>query len=584
MSDEKNVFDFHGLSDDEELDKLLESVRRDIGEASPQSARPARPSRPAPQPSQPYQPSQPARESAEPEEARRQAAPAAQQIRQPRPAAARVKEAGREAPEPESRAGRTERELPPQRERIRVVHPEDEEPERPRRSRFGLAFGIYTAVLFLILAAGCVLLWFYLDAYESTRPEKTMDEFTELADEAYWSDAVKGAFTVSETPFENRDELMEELCMSVIRSYPLVYREDGSWTEDNMSYMVSAGGKNICRVTIDEVAENGNAGFGFTYLEVTRVELLASFTAPMSHDVTITAPADAAVTVNGIELTEEYVNAEDASLPASVTDGLGELETEIAGQLYTVYTISGLYAPVEVCCTDAEGNVLAPADEPEDDSAVFALGEGTLDYRILVPEGSSISVNGVELDESYNTGDTVVPAFLQGFDDYGTLPELELWLVEGLHAEPEISVESGRDSLEGVTAGDELVFFPEGDETLPGTHTDEVTEFMTAYVNYLTGEAASEEDYTALQGKVLDGSALDTALEELKDGYEANGLAAERVRVRSDSFQSIGSTCFTCTVNVEYSPAEEDGEDINVSYAVVFVMSGGVWQAAAAVC
>ena len=36
MSDEKNVFDFHGLSDDEELDKLLESVRRDIGEASPE--------------------------------------------------------------------------------------------------------------------------------------------------------------------------------------------------------------------------------------------------------------------------------------------------------------------------------------------------------------------------------------------------------------------------------------------------------------------------------------------------------------------------------------------------------------------
>ena len=42
MSDEKNVFDFHGLSDDEELDKLLESVRRDIGEATPEPERSAR--------------------------------------------------------------------------------------------------------------------------------------------------------------------------------------------------------------------------------------------------------------------------------------------------------------------------------------------------------------------------------------------------------------------------------------------------------------------------------------------------------------------------------------------------------------
>ena len=43
MSDDKNVFDFHGLSDDEELERLLESVRRDIGEASPEPERPARP-------------------------------------------------------------------------------------------------------------------------------------------------------------------------------------------------------------------------------------------------------------------------------------------------------------------------------------------------------------------------------------------------------------------------------------------------------------------------------------------------------------------------------------------------------------
>ena len=57
MSDEKNVFDFHGLSDDEELDKLLESVRRDIGEASPEPERSARtqPRREAPAAREPVQ-------------------------------------------------------------------------------------------------------------------------------------------------------------------------------------------------------------------------------------------------------------------------------------------------------------------------------------------------------------------------------------------------------------------------------------------------------------------------------------------------------------------------------------------------
>ena len=125
--------------------------------------------------------------------------------------------------------------MPPERERIRVVHPEEE--PRERKSRFGLAFAIYAIVLLLVLAAGCVVLWFYLDAYEATLPGHVMDEFTELADEAYWSDALEGAFTVGETPFEDRDELLEELCMSVLRSNPLEYREDEGYSADNMVYL-----------------------------------------------------------------------------------------------------------------------------------------------------------------------------------------------------------------------------------------------------------------------------------------------------------------------------------------------------------
>ena len=170
------------------------------------------------------------------------------------------------------------------------------------------------------------MLWFYLDAYQSTRPEGTMDEFTQLANEEYWSSALEGAFTVGETPFENRDDLMEELCLSVLRENELVYREDEGYSADNMVYMVSAGGKDVCRVTIDEVAENGDAGFGFTYLEVTRVELLASFTAPEAHSVIITAPVGAAVSINGVELTDEYIDAEMAVDNAALPD----LEANIA--------------------------------------------------------------------------------------------------------------------------------------------------------------------------------------------------------------------------------------------------------------
>lgn len=408
-----------------------------------------------------------------------------------------------------------------------------------------------------------------------------MDEFTQLANEEYWSSALEGAFTVGETPFENRDDLMEELCLSVLRENELVYREDEGYSADNMVYMVSTGGKDVCRVTIDEVAENGDAGFGFTYLEVTRVELLASFTAPEAHSVIITAPVGAAVSINGVELTDEYIDAEMAVDNAALPD----LEANIADRLYTVYSVTGLYAPVEITAVDAEGSALAVEGEVTDEAVTFALDEGTLDYRILVPEGSTVTVNGVELTDEYSTGETAVPAFLEGFEDYGTLPEMELWTVEGLHLEPEITVEtSDGDTLdEAVVNGSELTFFASGDQTLESSYSTNASDFADAYVNYLTGTASAEADYTALQALVLDGSALDTALSELNGSYEANGLTAERVSVRRGSFVSIGATCFTCTVDVEYAPAEEGGDSINTAYTVVFVMNGGIWLAASVV-
>ena len=579
MSDEKNVFDFHGLSDDEELERLLESVRRDIGEASPEPSRrertPERGEISGERSARPEPPGE--RPERTPERA---ATPASRQsqLNQPRPSSHRAAQSRTAVEEREAPRRRPEvqRDLPPERERIRVVHPEDEQPVK--KSRFGLAFGIFTAVLAVLIIAACTVLWFYLDAYESTRPEQAMQEFAQLADEEYWSSAVEGAFTVGETPFEDREELMEELCMSVIRENPLEWREDEGYSADNMVYMVSAGGKDICRVTLDEMTENGDAGFGFTYLQVTRVELLASFTAPEAHEITITVPAGATVSVNGVELTDDYIDAEMAIDNAALPD----LEANIADRLYTVYTVTGLYAPVEVSAVDADGESIAVEGEATDESVTFALGEGQLDYRILVPEGSTISVNGVELDESYKTGDTVVPAFLEGFSDYGTLPELELWLVEGLHTQPEITVTNAEGSSldEPVINGTELAFMTGADQTLADSHSGEARDFMSAYAGYISGEAGSDEDYTALLALVLDGSALDTALAELNADYAGTGVSVERVYVRSDSFVSIGATCFICTVDVEYGPAEEGGENSETAYTVVFVMNGGIWLAA----
>ena len=168
----------------------------------------------------------------------------------------------------------------------------------------------------------------------------------------------------------------------------------------------------------------------------------------------------------------------------------------------------------------------------------------------------------MELDESYKTGDTVVPAFLEGFSDYGTLPELELWLVEGLHTQPEITVTNAEGSSldEPVINGAELAFMTGADQTLADSHSGEARDFMSAYAGYISGEAGSNEDYTALQALVLDGSALDTALAELNADYAGTGVSVERVYVRSDSFCQHWRHLLYLHCRRRIRPAEEGGE------------------------
>ena len=57
--------------------------------------------------------------------------------------------------------------------------------------------------------------------------------------------------------------------------------------------------------------------------------------------IDITAPADAAVYVNGVLVTPEYA----VSAGEITAEGLGELEEGLADELFTAYHIGGLYAP-----------------------------------------------------------------------------------------------------------------------------------------------------------------------------------------------------------------------------------------------
>lgn len=602
MSEENKGYDFTGLSSDEDFDSFLESIRRDLGEApSPRAAsrpRPAAPVEPEPAEPEPAEPepepepeprpvrkprsAQPAEsvQQPEPKPARERSAAPKRRDAEPRPAAkaapARERSARPEPQQPQKSARRSAPDIkwgpPPEEKKGRRSAPD--EPPR-KRSGFARALILYTVVLVVAAVAVMAVLWKYLEAYEFTRPENVMAQFEQMADEQYWETAVTSSFAVTPSEFETKNQLVDELCLSLLRDGKMTYVKDEAYTDAAPVYLVSVNGVELCRVYMSPQA-GGEAGFGLQYMSINKVELLAGFIAPEARTISITAPADATVTVNGIAVSESYLSAE-----APDTTYLPELEQN-AADLLCRYDIEGIYGTVEIAATSAKGETLV-AEKTDENGAVFALPEGELSYTIYAPVGATVSVNGVELDENYKkTGGDVTLSLFEGLENYGTAPEMETWEVGGLHQTPELTAEdgSGKKLSAPYLQDGAYVFQPAADEELASSQQQYAETFYNLYAAF---EANRDEkidtNYYNIISYMYGGTPLGTRLaSEYSSRQPAGGTAAgDYDRVEVTGFVPYGDNLYTCTVLL-YNDDELAG-----SCAIAFIKASGKWYAAATV-
>lgn len=587
MSEENRGFDFTGLSADEDFDSFLESIRRDLdGTASPAPApakRPAAPTaveekpQPEPEPEPEPEPRPAPRRAAKekkPQEPKARPAPKAEKAEKaeerPRRAAKERREEEEKRPEPKDTKVRSARRQAPEI----IWNPPPEEEEPAKRGGFGRALILYTLVLLVIIAAGLAVLWKYLEAYEFTRPENVMEQFEQMANEQYWETAVTSSFVVSPSEFETESGLVEELCLSLLRDGQMSYVEDEAYTEAAPVYLVSVNGIELCRVYMSP-QEGGEAGFGLQYMSINKVELLAEFIAPQSRTVSITAPADAVVTLNGITVGEGYISSEapDASV-------LPELEPE-ATELLRRYDIPGIYGTVEIAATSAEGETLE-AVSSDQDGAVFPLPEGNLSVTVYAPEGAVLSVNGVELDESYKTGESVTLALFEGLESYGTAPAMEAWEVSGLHLEPVISAAAadGTELSAPYLQDGAYVFQPAADAELESSQRDYAEKFYELYAAFASNKDEKiDTNYYNILPYMYGGTPLGTRLaSEYSSRAPSGGVAAGKYsKTEVTSFVSYGDTLYTCTVLLY------NGDELAASCELAFIKASGKWYAAATV-
>ncbi len=590
MSDDR--FDFTGLGADEDFDSFLNSIKRDLGEPELPKKAPAAGTavidavtKPVEEPAQAEEP--------EPE---REIVP--QQLQEPEPVPVRRPRERIKPSEPETKPKRRPEQEPVRRQASRQMavqeekqppvrqaerrqprkepdirwNPPAEEPEEKRgMSGFGKAMLVYCILLILVVAAALAVFWKYLEAYEFTRPERIMAQFEQMADEKYWQTAIDGAFSVTPTEFETKSALENELCLDLIKNGDMSYVKDAAYTDEEPVYLVSVGGVELCRVYLAPQL-GGDAGFGLEYMSVQKVELLSDFINPEPRTLSITAPADATVTVNGITVSESYISSE-----APDSSYLPELEQN-ASELLRRYDIPGIYGTVEIGATSADGEVLS-AESSDENGAVFALEEGTLSFRICAPEGAVISVNGVVLDESYKTGEKVTANFMSGLEGYGAAPELEAWEVTGLHLEPEYSVTdtSGSDLGAAYIQDGTPLFLPASDSELEAAQSEYSENFFKLYAAFESN--ANDKIDTNYYNMVsyLYGTLPLTS--RLGSEYIAREPAGGVTDSGYDSyelgnFMKLGENCYGCHVSL-FKNGEQVGGCI-----IVFTMINSKWYPA----
>lgn len=446
-------------------------------------------------------------------------------------------------------------------------------PKRKRKlSKFSRFILIYVAVFLVFIAVGLVFFWKYIAAYEISRPENAMEDIVLSLDSDSATDTLKTAFSVSE--FENKDKVFEEISGAYLQGQDYTFRKmPGEYTDDTPTYIFRSGTTDLFK--IDLAPKSGEtAGFGFQLWEVSAVSLLEGNT----RTVTIEAPPDTAVKVNGIAVEDSYINDDHVEYE-DLTDQEKRFNADI--DAYRVlYTIDGVYDEATVTVTDTQGTELTAENA---DGSNFVYDATRYSAKVTGPSDAVITINGVELS-NVDAADTLFPAELfSGLERYASaVPDLVTYQVEGLFTEPQIAAKdaSGKELTSNESAdGGIAVGFSKSDE-LKQSQTQLVTDFIKAYVSFSTNEGENAtSNFSRLSKYLLTNTETYKRTKNAIEGMSwVTGGTIEYRELTVADFLSCGENCFVCRATLEIT-VTADGNVRNTEsvYTLVFVRSGGKW-------
>ena len=437
---------------------------------------------------------------------------------------------------------------------------------RRRRSKFYKVLLVFAIVMLAAICAGAVYFWRYIDAYEASLPEHVIESLQEIIDNVYWEMKVEEAIAPLLTEFESEDLIYLQPYMSVVRDavYSIRQKSDES-TDDLLVYIVRAGARDI---GIVRLVPSESAGYGFTMWEVGSVELLDSYTQPLSRSVSITVSQNAEVDVNGVPVSQEY-------------------RTDCDVEYGATYMIEGIYGELEVSVVEFNGRKSSP-DYAEDGEYIYpVISQFSRKYDFIVPEGVNILVDGEKVPPASITDSLITPAIFEDVVDPADSPQIMVryeFELKGLYTEPDVTIDDplGRELKSSVSADGTVSYYEGFSEEYKTLYSGTVEAFIRAYVRFGANIGNSAEgNFSNLSGYMLRGSDLYRRTQASIEGMIwVSGTTVEYNSLEIDNFTQYGDSYFSCEVRYNITNRTYyEAREVEGNYEVLFVLSGDKWLA-----
>ena len=426
--------------------------------------------------------------------------------------------------------------------------------------KVGLFF-LCLAVFLLCVAGGGA--WLYLSprgAMRTDLPENTMQAYLNDHDAAFFRSEYLRMTAPAVTEFEAGDAVAAMLYDAAVTESSFTFREESS-TPRSAVYILSAGETDLFRASVS-FRDNRWQMDGLQALDAIR---------GATHSVTVLLPSDAALTLNGVAVGEQYITETGILYPdmTELEKGFVSFPTRVR------YTVDGLYERPAVDASRPDGLVLLAGDGQSWEYTVpDAAGYS---FAVSVPQGSRVEVNGAELTDaelvSTSTFSTPlnVPEVVKPY-----LPSVNVYAAGGLYTPPEITVTAPDGTpLTGEAQGDVISYSLPGTSGLYEQHHERVESFLRDLIDYGAGHSWSGKPAAYL----AEGSEVYAYVVNASSSLHWTvNVTLTFQDVSSSDYVALGDGSFLCRGHADFTTRTAyQTKEISMDYDMLWVNQNGVW-------